>query len=101
MNKINEQPCGSYFDSSDESIHLKRWVSNGFISTNRDALSLADPDHTYNLALRVLEGTGISPEDFKINNPMSERFKNTSKAELMKMVCELERELEAVARYCS
>ncbi len=101
MSKTNEQPCGSYFDSSDQSIHLKRWISNGFLSTNRDALSLSDPDHTYNLALRVLEGTGVSPEDFNINNPYTERFKNVSRAELMKMVCDLEREMEAMARWCS
>lgn len=74
-----------------ESVEIRRWIKRGIMRVNSDALHWDDPDHTYNQIL----SQGKRPEDFGIEHPISEEFKDKSRGELIAEIIDLRKELES------
>jgi len=94
MTKINIQENGDHYNTYTQDLSLSPWLSGrGIMMVRRSALELNDPEHEFNYCKRLLEGTGLSPQNFGIVNPKAERFKDLTRESLEDMVVELEGEL--------
>ena len=80
-----------------ESVNIKTFVSRGDMLINSACLPIDDPDHVYN----QIKAQGLKPEDFGIEHPYAERFKNQSRQELIEQIIHLEKELTAFHQYGS
>lgn len=60
-----------------------------------------DPDYIYNFAMKILQGTEYSPEDFGYKHPLTERYKDYSRGELINELHKLKEELKQCYRYLS
>ena len=78
-----------------DSIEIKQWYApGGGMMYNTYGL---EPDHfmhPYNQAL----SQGVRPEDFGIEHPLSERFKEYSRTQLIEKITQLEKEVEGWAK---
>ena len=78
--------------SSDNVLKIDVWwrPGNGMIY-NRYHLEHNHPEHIYN----YIKSLGYVPEDYGINHPLTERFKEYSRSELIAMIADLENELHS------
>ncbi len=72
-----------------QEISIKQWVRRGKMLYATDALDWNDPAHPYQQALEQ----GVKPEEFGIQHPLVEKFKNWNRDELIQRIVELEDEL--------
>lgn len=78
-----------------ETATIHEWISSGGgVSIRTDALDHDHPMHPYNQLL----DQGVKPEDFGYEHPLTERFKDQSRSELINRIIELEKELNYAAR---
>lgn len=78
-----------------QSIKIREWVKRGIVFVNTSALDIDDPDHIYNQAL----AQGVEPEEFGIENPLAEEFKDWTVAQLQKEVIELRKEINSLHKF--
>lgn len=78
-----------------QEVEIREWINKGGgIMVNAYALSPDDPDYVYNQIL----AQGQRPEDFGINHPYTEQFKEKTREELMSEIVELRKEIVALHR---
>ena len=77
-----------------DQVQIRKWVHRGKMLIATDALDATDPDHPYNQII----AQGAIPEEFGVYHPNSEEFKNMSRTNLINMIVDLRREIEAYAR---
>ena len=80
-----------------EQIEVPVWydTGNGLI-VRRDCLSIDNPEHTYNYMKNVM---GVTPEDYGIMHPDTEKYMDYTREELMSRVVELERENRLLSKF--
>jgi hypothetical protein len=61
----------------------------------REALPANDPDQLYN----YLKANGITPEDYGIFHPITEKYKDLTREQLLAKLYDLEVELENAYKY--
>lgn len=72
-------------------LRYPTFVKRGDLLQNRDCLSPDDEDHTYN----YLRRHEIIPEDFGIEHPRTEEYKNYSRDDLINEIEKLKKEILA------
>ena len=73
-----------------EEIQISQFWKCGDMLYNRECLSPNHPENLYNYVKRDF---GVNPEDYGINHPLYERFKDLTREQLINKVCELEAEV--------
>jgi len=78
-------------ENNNTELHYDKYVHRGSMMILRSALSLDDPDMLYNYLKDspALKDVGFCPEDFGIYHPIIERFKDSSKEELLTTLTDL------------
>jgi len=72
-----------------EQIEVPVWYdTGGGMIQRRDCLSPDNPEHTYNYMKNVM---GVTPEDYGVLHPYTEKYMNCTREELMTRIIELER----------
>lgn len=76
----------------DGTLKYDKWYTAGgsMYSVNRDCLSPDDPNHTYN----YLTANGVVPEEYGIQHPYVEEFKEYTRGQLIDEIMKLRKELE-------
>lgn len=77
-----------------DDIVVRPWVHRGSMLVNAEALDIDDPDHIYNQIL----AQGVEPEDYGYKHPYTEEFGDMSRAQLIKEIVQLRKEIEAWCR---
>lgn len=75
-------------------LHYDPWVTIGTMKYNRDCLSVDDPNQTWN----YLVFNGIDPQQYGIEHPHEEEFKDWSRAKLINELVNVRKEFEAYLR---
>ena len=78
-----------------QTIQIREWVKRGTMLYKTSGLGPDDPDHPWNQAL----DQGVNPEDFGIEDPLEEMFKDWSIGRLRREVLDLRKELESVLQH--
>lgn len=77
-------------------IEIKEWYApGGGMMFNTWGLEPDHEMHPYNQALRQ----GVDPEEFGIEHPMSEKYKDMTRSQLIQKLYEAEREIEGFHRH--
>jgi hypothetical protein len=88
-------PTGSKIKVSRDQIKYDAYVKKGNMLCLREALSPHDPDHLYN----YLKANGITPEEYGIFHPITEKYKDFTREQLLAKLYDLEVELENAYKY--
>ena len=70
-------------------LHYDSWVTIGTMMYNRECLSESDPNQLYN----YLSTCGIQPEDYGIEHPLVNEFKDYTRPQLIQELVNIRREL--------
>lgn len=79
---------------SEDEVSIQVWVRDGTMLVNAYALNPDHEMHPYNQILSM----GKRPEDYGMQHPYYERFKDSSREDLMRRIVDLEREITAYAK---
>lgn len=71
-------------------VSYPEWVKLGNAIVRRDALSFNHPEHPYNYIKRIFN---VNPEIYGVFHPLFEKYRNSSKEELLNTVIELEKQI--------
>lgn len=77
-----------------DDIVVRPWVHRGSMLVNAEALDIDDPDHIYNQIL----AQGVEPEDYGYKHPHTEEFEGKTRADLIREIVQLRKEIEAWCR---
>lgn len=72
-------------------LHYDSWVTIGTMMYNRECLAESDPDQLYN----YLVSHGIEPENYGIEHPLVEEFKDYTRSQIIQELVAVRRELLA------
>jgi hypothetical protein len=72
-----------------DEVSIKTWTKRGISMVNTFALDYDDPDHPYN----QIVSQGKDPEEYGIEHPLDELFKNYSRSKLIERIVTLEKQL--------
>ena len=72
-------------------LSYDKYVKRGSLMQLREGLSLKDPDHQYNYLKNspALKEGGLTPEDFGIFHPVTAKFMDSTKEELIGVITDL------------
>jgi len=71
------------------------WVRRGGMLYNTASLDHSDPDSEYQQIIRA----GEDPSEYGITDPMVELYRDKSRAEMVKEICDLKEQLEDLYKY--
>jgi hypothetical protein len=77
-----------------KTVTIKPWIKQGNMLVNADCLDANDPDQTYNQIKRQ----GVNPEDYGYSHPLTEEFKDKTRADLIDEIVNLRQELLSYMR---
>ena len=77
-----------------DDVIIRPWIKRGMYLVNCTALDHDDPDHVYNQIL----AQGKMPERYGYTHPLTEEFAEFSRADLIKEIVDLRKEITGWAR---
>lgn len=81
--------------NEDGSLEYDQYVHRGNMMYLREGLEISDPDHLYN----YLKNNDIEPELYGVYHPISNKYKDYTKEELLGKIVELELTIKNAERY--
>jgi hypothetical protein len=79
------------FVDANGQLHYDSWVTLGTMMYNRECLAESDPNQLYN----YLTSCGVEPENYGIEHPLVEEFKDYTRSQIIQELVALRRELLA------
>lgn len=78
-------------ENDNTELHFDSYVRRGSVMILREALPLSDPDNLYNYLKNspILVEENLTPEDFNIFHPVTNKYKNMSVEELLTVITDL------------
>jgi len=79
----------------DGSLEYDQYVHRGSMMYLREGLPITDPDNLYN----YLKFNNIEPELYGIFHPITKKYENYTKEQLLSVISDLERTIVNMERY--